>query len=71
MRKFGWNENPAIDFCAEVDAIEGLVADYRAGLETKETVMARIVRALFFRVGGDERAVSAKAKLRTLADSLK
>lgn len=70
MRKFGWNEDPAIDFCAEVDAIEALAADYRAGLESRQAVMDRAFRALFFRVGGDERAVAAKAKLRALADSL-
>lgn len=35
---FGNHPDPAIDFCIEVDGIEGLAADYRAGLEARQSV---------------------------------
>ena len=70
MSYFGWNQDPAVDFCVEVDAIEGLAADYRAGLEPKEAVERRIEEAMKFRVGGVPAAVDAKAALRKLEASL-
>ena len=70
MGRFGWNENPAADFCIEVDVIEGMEADYRAGLETKRAVEDRIFRAMQFSVGGDERAVEAKNNLRRIEAAL-
>lgn len=71
MGRFGWNENPAVDFCIEVDAIEGMVADHKAGLEGRQVIEDRIFRAIQFRVGGDERSVMAKTALRKAEAALR
>ena len=60
---FGYHPDSAIDFCVEVDVIEGLVEDCNAGLEDSRHVSERIFRAMQFRVGGDEGAVLAKSRL--------
>lgn len=65
--RFGHHPDPAIDFCIEVDALEGMAIDVRAGLDDAEAFKARLSRALEFRVGGDEGAVRAKDALRKLA----
>ena len=62
--RFGHHPDPAIDFCAEVDAIEGLVADWKADLEEQEVVEDRLFKARQFRVGGDIQAIKAKWRLR-------
>jgi hypothetical protein len=64
--RFGHHPDPAIDFCVEVEAIEGMVCDVRAGLETQADLDSRITRAMTFRVGGDQWAVNAKALLRRI-----
>lgn len=66
LGRFGHHPDPAIDFCCEVDAIEGLRADVRAGFETSETLSRRVDSAMTFRVGGDQHAVAAKATLRKI-----
>lgn len=63
MGRFGWNEDPAVDFCVEVDVIEGEVEDIKAGLRPRKEVEDRMFKALMFRVGGDANAVSARRKL--------
>lgn len=67
--RFGHHPEPAIDFCCEVDAIEGMLADWKAGLTSHEDVGARMARAMQFRVGGDAHAVAAKDRLRSLIES--
>lgn len=64
LGRFGHHPNPAIDFCVEVDAIEGLAADVRAGLAPKGELADRIFRAMAFTVGGDLNAINAKDTLR-------
>lgn len=68
--RFDHHPDPAIDFCIEVDALEGLVADVRAGVEKRGVVEERLFKATMFRVGGDMRAVSARQKLLTLESEL-
>ncbi|MBZ9600686.1 hypothetical protein [Phyllobacterium chamaecytisi] len=70
---FGHHPDPANDFCIEVEAIEGLHFNALHGISkpgttppTMAEVQDRISRAMEFRVGGDEIAVKAKAKLRAL-----
>lgn len=70
LGRFGWHPDPAIDFCVEVDAIEGLVYDAKVGLVERKLVEDRIFRAMTFGVGGDERAVAAKNALRRAEASL-
>jgi hypothetical protein len=72
LGRFGHHPNPAVDFCCEVDALEGYAAEYKAGGFgiDKAALTERIARALTFVVGGDEHAVAAKGQLRRLEDSL-
>lgn len=69
LGKFGHHPDAATDFCVEVDAIEGMVADCKAGLESRGDLNERIFRAMEFRVGGEGRAVMAKGRLREIKGS--
>jgi hypothetical protein len=71
LGRFGHHPDPAIDFCTEVDAIEGLYADCLAKLEVFADADARAARAMGFRVGGDPSAVSAKDRLQELVSARK
>lgn len=71
LGRFGHHPDPADDFCVEVDIIEGLLADVRAGLAERTDVLARVDRALAFRVGGRPDAIAAKANLRRIEDELR
>jgi hypothetical protein len=62
--EFGHHPDPAVDFCLEVEAIEGELFDRKAGLPSTMDMGARITRAMQFKVGGDASAVVAKADLR-------
>ncbi|APU89004.1 hypothetical protein Rctr197k_221 [Virus Rctr197k] len=66
LGRFGHHPDPAVDFCVEVDAIEGLEADVEALIAQPEELTARIKRAMDFRVGGNEQAVIAKNRLRSI-----
>lgn len=66
LGRFGHHPDPAIDFCCEVDAIDGLVYDASVGLADRQAVSDRIFNAMMFRVGGDANAISAKDTLRDL-----
>lgn len=66
LGRFGHHPDPAVDFEVEVDVLEGAVADWKAGLEERSDVERRIFMAMMFRVGGVDRAVIAKNKLRAL-----
>lgn len=70
LGRFGWHPDPAIDFCVEVEVIEGLVYDAKVGLVEKKPVEDRIFKAMTFRVGGVGMAVDAKAALRRAEASL-
>lgn len=64
--EFGHHPDPAIDFCTEVDAIEGEMIDRAAGLTPTMDIAARIERAMQFKVGGSASCVVAKSDLRKL-----
>lgn len=63
LGRFGHHPDPAIDFCVEVEIIEGLAYDVKVGLAEKKAVEDRIFRASMFRVGGDGNAVEARKRL--------
>jgi hypothetical protein len=69
---FGNHPDPETDFCVEVDTIEGLYADYRAGLESGQAVEDRISNAMDFpiKVSTSERCVAAREKLRAIRREL-
>lgn len=71
MSRFGHHPEPAMDFAIEVDAIEGMMADYKAGLEKRGALEDRILKAMQFRVGGTVMAVAAKQALRDVETKLK
>ena len=64
--RYDHHPDPAIAFEIEVDIIEGMYADWRAGLLPHEDVGYRAAKAMQFRVGGDAGAVAAKQRLRDL-----
>lgn len=67
LARFGHHPNPAIDFTVEVESLESIFADRALGLRqelTHDQLQQRVMRALDFRVGGDEAAVAAKSQLR-------
>lgn len=71
LGRFGHHPDPADDFCVEVDAIDGLAAEVKVGLQARDTLLRRIDRAMSFRVGGDEYACRAKDRLREIAAELR
>jgi hypothetical protein len=67
MGRFGHHPDPANDFCVEVEAIEGLIFNFNAGIDRNSAnIGTRIARAMQFTVGADEIAVKAKARLREI-----
>ena len=64
--KYEHHPDPATAYCIEVDILEGLFFDMRHGMAQKEDVSYRAARAMQFKVGGDERAIAAKNRLREL-----
>jgi hypothetical protein len=71
LGRFGHHPDPVIDFCTEVDVIEGLFCDMKAcGVPTKEELNKRVARAMLFSVGGDQHSIDAKAQLRWIAELL-
>lgn len=72
--RFGHHPDPAIDFCVEVEAIEGEAINinigFTNGTPSRSELMERVERALTFRVGGDLNCVDAKQKLREISVAL-
>lgn len=70
LARFGHHPDPAIDFCIEVEVIEGewlnLKAGFLNGTPTREQLEDRVFKAMQFRAGGDEGAVNAKHALRKI-----
>lgn len=70
LGRFDHHPDPAIDFCVEVEAIEGLAYDVGAGLADANELRERVARAMTFCVGGDAGAVTAKTLLRQIEAGL-
>ena len=64
--KFGHHPDPACDFCVEVEELQAMAYNRRIGFDPEATLDARIDRAMMFRVGGDQIAISAKGILRVV-----
>ncbi len=71
LGRFDHHPDPAIDFCVEVEELEGMAYNRRVGFDPEPALDARIERAMQFRVGGDQNAVSAKGVLRTLENEIR
>lgn len=71
LGQFGHHPNPAIDFCVEVEELQGITFNIGIGFDQlTRQVINRFCDALDFRVGGDEHAVNAKRLLWECADKL-
>lgn len=72
LGRFGHHPDPAIDFCIEVETLQGEIFDLGRGLTdgrmSSQEFIRRFDRAMTFRVGGDLNAVAAKGILRALRD---
>ncbi len=69
LGRFGHHPNPAIDFCMEVEKLEGESYNMRAGIPSAmplTTFRERVAKAMQFRVGGDLNAINAKGVLRSI-----
>lgn len=68
LGRFGHHPDPTIDFCVEVEEIDAIHYDVRTGIakDKEDERNRRISRAMSFRVGGDEKAVAAKDRLRVI-----
>ncbi|ANK73767.1 hypothetical protein FA04_14740 [Ensifer adhaerens] len=70
LGRFGHHPDPAIDFCVEVETIEGEHLNIKIGFEngtpTLDEIRKRVDRAMSFRVGGDLNAIEAKRLLRSI-----
>ncbi len=68
LGRFGHHPDPTIDFCVEVEEIDAIHYDVRTGIakDKEDERNRRIARAMSFRVGGDEKAVAAKDRLRAI-----
>lgn len=67
LGRFGHHPDVAIDYCVEVEFLEGLWRDVKAGIEEKPAFELRLTKALSFQAGGDVHAVSSMHSLRRLA----
>jgi hypothetical protein len=73
--RFGHHPEPAIDFCIEVEALEGHLFDARHGIgkpgheprRVDDDFRRRVSEAMDFIVGGDQIAIAAKATLRSIS----
>lgn len=63
LGRFGHHPDPALDFCVEVEEIQGLVYDVKIGMAKRKDVEDRIFRAMMFNPGLSP-AVDAKRALR-------
>lgn len=72
--RFGHHPEPAIDFCIEVEALEGHLFDAKHGIgkpgheprRVDDDFRRRVSDAMYFIVGGDQIAITAKATLRSI-----
>jgi len=64
LGRFGHHPDPAVDFCVEVEILQGQAYEAQVGMIPAAPVVERIDRAMSFRVGGDLNAISAKETLR-------
>lgn len=75
LGRFGHHPDPAIDFCVEVETLQGELFDRACGLAegrlTYKEMRVRFDAALSFIVGGDLNAIAAKDELRALDRELR
>lgn len=73
--RFGHHPKPAIDFCIEVEALEGHLFDAKHGIgkpgheprKIDDEFRRRVSSAMEFIVGGDQIAIAAKTTLRSIS----
>jgi hypothetical protein len=68
--KFDHHPDPAIDFCVEVEELQGMAYNRSVGFDPEPDLDRRLEKAMAFRVGGDIGAIDAKQTLREIESSL-
>jgi hypothetical protein len=68
--RYDHHPEPASAFCIEADIIEGMLYDFRVGVDDGMALRSRVRRALQFRVGADASATLAKSRLREIASEI-
>jgi hypothetical protein len=70
LGRFDHHPDPAIDFCVEVETLEGewfnTTVGFANGTPSVANLRKRVDRAMDFRVGGDLNAIGAKTTLRRI-----
>lgn len=69
--QFGHHPDPAIDFCVEVEELQGMAYNRNVGFDLEPTLDSRIERAMQFRAGGDIGAIDAKHLLREIDQAVR
>lgn len=68
LGRFGHHPDPAIDYCVEVETLDGewlnTKLGFTNGTPSLDELRRRTDRAMDFRVGGDLNAIAAKSLLR-------
>lgn len=68
--RFGHHPDPAIDFCVEVETLDGewlnTKIGFMNGTPSADELRRRTDRAMDFQVGGDLNAIGAKSILRVI-----
>lgn len=66
LGRFNHHPDPAIDFCVEVEELQGMAYNRKVGFDPEPDLDQRIFNAMGFRVGGDQGAIAAKQLLREI-----
>lgn len=71
LGRFGHHPDPAIDYCVEVEELEGMMFNRRVGFDLEPDLDKRVERAMDFRVGGDLNAIGARQTLKEIDAELR
>ncbi|MBY3162081.1 hypothetical protein HFO65_15715 [Rhizobium laguerreae] len=71
LGRFGHHPDPAIDFCVEVEELEGMMFNRRVGFDAEPALDSRVEKAMDFRVGGDMNAIGARQTLKEIDAELR
>jgi hypothetical protein len=71
LGRFGHHPDPAIDYCVEVEELEGMMFNRRVGFDAEPSLDERVGKALGFSVAGDQNAIGARQTLKEIDAELR
>jgi hypothetical protein len=71
LGRFGHHPDPAIDYCVEVEELEGMMFNRRVGFDAEPSLDERVGKAMGFSVGGDQNAIGARQTLKEIDAELR